>query len=178
MPSSGYVADTFVANEQPTTSKWNELWGNDASFNSGAGFNDSIIAARHMAANAVKSTALALSNALDGTNGVQTFVNAGTAGGTFFYINAGGLKLLWGSTGTISTAGTGNVQSSGAGITFPASFFSTIQSAMSNAYPSFVNSAFCVSTITAISASAATVTLDQIVGTNAQGTVSLFVIGT
>lgn len=49
MPSSGYVADTFIAGEQPTTAKWNELWGNDASFNNGNGFNDGIIAARHIA---------------------------------------------------------------------------------------------------------------------------------
>lgn len=49
MPSTGYVADTFVAGEQPTTAKWNELWGNDASFNSGNGFNDSILQTRHFA---------------------------------------------------------------------------------------------------------------------------------
>ena len=49
MASSGYVADTFVAGEQPTTSKWNELWGNDAAFNSGTGFNDGIIVSRHFA---------------------------------------------------------------------------------------------------------------------------------
>ena len=49
MPSTGYVADTFVAGEQPTTAKWNELWGNDASFNSGNGFNDNILVTRHFA---------------------------------------------------------------------------------------------------------------------------------
>ena len=58
MPSSGYVADTFVAGEQPTTAKWNELWGNDAAFNSGAGFNDSVIVARHLAAGAVTAPAI------------------------------------------------------------------------------------------------------------------------
>lgn len=49
MASSGYVADTFVAGEQPTTSKWNELWSNDASFNNGNGFNDNILVSRHFA---------------------------------------------------------------------------------------------------------------------------------
>ncbi len=29
----GYTANTFTAGEQPTTSVWNELWGNDAAFN-------------------------------------------------------------------------------------------------------------------------------------------------
>lgn len=33
----GYSAQTFVAGEQPTTAKWNLLWGNDASFNDGSG---------------------------------------------------------------------------------------------------------------------------------------------
>jgi hypothetical protein len=50
MPSSGYVANSFTAGQQPTTTIWNELWANDASFNSGAGFNDGIIITRHIAA--------------------------------------------------------------------------------------------------------------------------------
>lgn len=33
-----YSADTFVADEQPTTAKWNKLWTNDAAFNDGSGF--------------------------------------------------------------------------------------------------------------------------------------------
>lgn len=32
-----YSADSFVADEQPTTAKWNKLWSNDASFNDGTG---------------------------------------------------------------------------------------------------------------------------------------------
>lgn len=32
-----YSADTFVADEQPTTAKWNKLWTNDAAFNDGTG---------------------------------------------------------------------------------------------------------------------------------------------
>jgi hypothetical protein len=50
MPSSGYTANSFTAGQQPTTTIWNELWANDASFNSGAGFNDGIIITRHIAA--------------------------------------------------------------------------------------------------------------------------------
>lgn len=32
-----YSADSFVADEVPTTAKWNKLWNNDASFNDGTG---------------------------------------------------------------------------------------------------------------------------------------------
>lgn len=49
MPSSNYVGLTFVSGEVPTTSIWNQLWTNDASFNTGVGFNDSIITTRHLA---------------------------------------------------------------------------------------------------------------------------------
>lgn len=48
MPSSGYTAITFVANEQPTTAKWNLIGSNDSSFNTGDGFNDAIIKTRHL----------------------------------------------------------------------------------------------------------------------------------
>lgn len=44
-----YSADTFVADEQPTTAKWNKLWSNDASFNDGTGIGDDAIIARHIA---------------------------------------------------------------------------------------------------------------------------------
>jgi hypothetical protein len=50
MSSSGYTAQTFIAGEVPTTTIWNLLWSNDASFNSGNGFNDGIITSRHLAA--------------------------------------------------------------------------------------------------------------------------------
>jgi hypothetical protein len=43
-----YSADTFVADEQPTTAKWNKLWSNDASFNDGTGIGDNAILNRHI----------------------------------------------------------------------------------------------------------------------------------
>jgi hypothetical protein len=49
MASSGYTAITFIANEQPTTAKWNLIGSNDASFNNGNGFEDGIIVNRHYA---------------------------------------------------------------------------------------------------------------------------------
>jgi hypothetical protein len=63
MPSSGYTSGSFTAGQQPTTTIWNELWANDASFNSGAGFNDGILIARHFANNAVPGNGIA-ANAL------------------------------------------------------------------------------------------------------------------
>lgn len=55
MASSGYTAITFTANEQPTTAKWNLIGSNDASFNDGTGFEDSIILKRHLADNIITS---------------------------------------------------------------------------------------------------------------------------
>ena len=48
-----YSADTFVADEQPTTAKWNKLWSNDASFNDGTGIADDAILQRHISDQAV-----------------------------------------------------------------------------------------------------------------------------
>jgi hypothetical protein len=48
MASSGYIPWSVTAGEVPTTSYWNILGANDASFNSGNGFNDQIIIPRHI----------------------------------------------------------------------------------------------------------------------------------
>lgn len=48
-----YSADTFVADEQPTTAKWNKLWSNDASFNDGSGIGDDTIDSRHYVAGSI-----------------------------------------------------------------------------------------------------------------------------
>lgn len=58
MASSGYSAQTFVAGEMPTTAKWNLLWSNDQSFNSGNGFNDGILMPRHFSNNGTPNTSL------------------------------------------------------------------------------------------------------------------------
>lgn len=44
-----YSADTFVADEQPTTAKWNKLWANDAAFNDGTGIAAGAITNSHLA---------------------------------------------------------------------------------------------------------------------------------
>jgi microcystin-dependent protein len=53
MPASGYTSHTFTAGEVPTTTIWNYLWGNDAAFNNGNGFNDGIIVWRHLTSDIV-----------------------------------------------------------------------------------------------------------------------------
>lgn len=50
MSATGYTAWAVTAGEQPTTAYWNMLGTNDASFNSGAGFNDGAIVSRHLGA--------------------------------------------------------------------------------------------------------------------------------
>lgn len=66
-------------------------------------------------------------NNVNFSGGVQTQANAGTAGGTMYYINLGGIKMLWGTTASIASG-------SAYGITFPASFFTTIQSSSVTMY--------------------------------------------
>lgn len=43
-----YSADSFVADEQPTTAKWNKLWSNDAAFNDGTGIANAAINENHV----------------------------------------------------------------------------------------------------------------------------------
>ena len=54
---------------------------------------------------------------------IQSYTNSGSAGGTFYYINLGGLKLLWGISASVNstTTNTGYV------VTFPSGFFSSVQ---------------------------------------------------
>lgn len=54
---------------------------------------------------------------------VSTQTNAGTAGGTMNYINLGGIKMLWGTSATLT--GSSLTNGSNWTITFPTSFFTT-----------------------------------------------------
>lgn len=56
---------------------------------------------------------------------VNSYSNSGTAGGTFYYINLGGLKILFGNTGTLSVSGTAP-QSAAYVLNFPTGFFSNV----------------------------------------------------
>ena len=86
-----YSADTFVADEQPTTAKWNKLWANDASFNDGTG----------IASNAITYAKLA-STIFSGR--LASYTNTGTAGGTITWANLGGIKLAFGKSIATNTA--------------------------------------------------------------------------
>jgi hypothetical protein len=61
-------------------------------------------------------------------NTVSSQANAGTAGGTIYYINLGGIKIAWGQTAAITVAAGGGAAGN---VTLPTSFFSTIQQVMS-----------------------------------------------
>lgn len=54
-----YTPGSFVADEQPTTAKWNLLWNNDASFNDGTGFGDDILDSRMYIAGSIDPEHLA-----------------------------------------------------------------------------------------------------------------------
>lgn len=70
-----YSADTFVADEQPTTAKWNKLWSNDASFNDGTGIGDDTIDSRHYVTNSIDAEHLATDAIKLGITSVTASVN-------------------------------------------------------------------------------------------------------
>lgn len=58
MSSSIYTPWVVTVGEQPTTAYWNILGSNDASFNTGQGFNDNIITWRHLATDIIPTGSL------------------------------------------------------------------------------------------------------------------------
>lgn len=66
-------------------------------------------------------------------NGVQSYTNTGDGGGTGYYVNIGGIKYCWGTSGSMTVAGAGNKT-----ISLPAGFFTTIQSAVHDKFGSAV----------------------------------------
>ncbi len=118
MSVPGYSAWSVTAGEQPTTAYWNILGSNDAAFNTFLS-NQNITAAL-----------LALSSGFAG--GVISYTNAANGGGTFYYINLGGIKLLWGVTGTFSGTSTVNID-------LPSGFFSSLQGGSITATGPYLN---------------------------------------
>ena len=101
-----YSADTFVADEQPTTAKWNKLWSNDASFNDGTGIADNAIINRHMNDDSVTGDNLSL----DSTE--YQLASAFTTSSTS-YVDSG-IKVTLAAAGTWLMLGTLRGDSSGA----------------------------------------------------------------
>jgi len=104
---------------------------------------------------------------------VQTQSNGGTAGGTFSYINLGGIKMLWINSATNLTTTTSPTSYS---FTLPTSFFSSITSVTAVAsVPTTLANQFA--TISTISTSTIAVYLTSPSGVASCG-IGLFVIGT
>lgn len=75
---------------------------------------------------ALDAIALAIRN----RTGITSQTNAGSAGGTIYTMNLGGVKICWGLTGNVTTTpATGTT----AAVTLPTGFFTTIQSAIAGA---------------------------------------------
>lgn len=105
-----YSADTFVADEQPTTAKWNKLWSNDASFNDGTGIADNAILNRHLSSGIVTASELDLDPAsevitTDQTTTSTSYTDLATVGpAATITIGANGLALVMFGAGLYTTA--------------------------------------------------------------------------
>lgn len=104
-----YSADSFVADEQPTTAKWNKLWSNDAAFNDGSGFADGIVLPKHLITGAGSSWVL--------QDYVPTWTNFTVSSSTVVarYLEAG----KWVSGYITVTLGGGNAPSGAVSFTLP-----------------------------------------------------------
>lgn len=113
--------------------------------------------------------------------GVTSYTNTGTAGGTGYYMNIGPLKMCWGSTNSLSCAAGTAPTAASYGINFPASFFSSIQSAQITAAPgTATNTQFIyVGPNSAVTTSGWAFYLNEQTGSSgATSSVHWFVIGT
>lgn len=105
---------------------------------------------------------------------VQTQVNSGTGGGTINYVNLGGLKLMWGTTGSFATNGAGQHAVT---VIPPTSFFTAAP------FVQAVAAGFVVDTnqhaqVGTVSTSSVQVIVYNITGSGGAGaTVSYFAVG-
>lgn len=107
---------------------------------------------------------------------VTTASNPGGGGGTYYYINLGGIKLLWGTLAN-SVTGTGFQNSGLLAVTFPTSFFGSIQAKFASASEFGGSSAFNGAVWTTISTTGGDLLFQQYSGSNDSGTVNYLVIG-
>lgn len=97
---------------------------------------------------------------------ITTYTNVGTAGGSFSYVNIGGVKVLWGVTATITLNG------GVANITLPVGFFAAAPTAIASAVPSAAFGAYA-NTVS----SSTTVVGVSLNGAGGNSTVHVFAIG-
>jgi hypothetical protein len=135
------------------------------------------------AANALQAGSVSFANLLSTIFSGQliSYSNAGSAGGTFYYINLGGIKLMWGVTSTVTISGSGAQQSGAVTINLPVSgsFFTTIQNIIPSIGTVPTGTSALSSALQALSGTTTmSVVLNQIAGTNGAAGISVFVIGT
>jgi len=105
-----FPSKVFTPFDQLPASDLNEMVANDEALAAGTGFNDNVI-----------TYAKLLSTIFSGN--ITTAANSGTWGGTNYYVNLGGIKLLWGVS-DVATVNSGTDKE--LTVIFPASFFGTV----------------------------------------------------
>jgi hypothetical protein len=106
---------------------------------------------------------------------IQTQANAGTGGGTINYVNLGGIKLMWGTSGAVATNGVGQHAFT---VIPPTSFFTTAPKVFANP------TAFVVDTnqhaqIGTVTTSSVQLIIYNITGSGGAGaSINYFAIGT
>jgi hypothetical protein len=151
--ADGVTAVAAAATNTPLSTIYNDYNGN--------------ITDANIAANAAISGAKVAFGSL-----LQTQVNAGTAGGNLYYVNLGGIKMLWG-VGAAATCATG-----GNTYTFimPGGFFSTVTWGVGT---STAPTAFAEIVATLQGYSTGTMSVNQLSPLGAQtATPGIFAIGT
>jgi hypothetical protein len=111
---------------------------------------------------------------------VQSQANSGSAGGTINYVNLGGIKLAWGLTGSLTVPGAAPSAAT-FGITWPTSFFSTVQAATISAAAGTASSSQFIYAAPKFAVNTTSWTFDLVSTNGSNGNTSqacFFVIGT
>jgi hypothetical protein len=108
---------------------------------------------------------------------VTTLANAGSAGGTMYYVNLAGIKLLWATSATQGFSAAAPPQTFNVAFTLPASFFTTIQTVLPSWGPA-VNTQYVYTSLSTATTSSIVIHVNEHAGTSGTGQVHLLVIGT
>ena len=107
--------------------------------------------------------------------GVVSYTNTGTAGGTFYYSNFGGVKRLWGVTASKAVSGSGFASASYV-INLPSGFFTNLRSIQATS-ASHTNTQYMFPAVNLASTSAVSFHWIQVNGTNGSCTMFVEIIG-
>jgi hypothetical protein len=108
---------------------------------------------------------------------VQTYTNSGSAGGTFNYINLGGIKFLWGTTATQTIGGTAPTVAV-VNVTLPSSFFTTIQTVLPTVFANNYSLAYATVSTDTVTTSSIGLAFAITVGATGTFKSNLLIIGT